>query len=97
MTFETLSKFSPQHEDLVHDLAFDFYGSRLATCSSDQRIKVFDLIENEKGQVEWSLNDSWKVRFLLDSIYSNLGPRCCCFKSVLEPSGVRTNYCFMFV
>ncbi len=28
------------HEDYIHDIAFDYYGKRLATCSSDQSIKV---------------------------------------------------------
>ena len=33
---------------MVHDIAFDFYGKRLATCSSDQQIKICD-IEEESG------------------------------------------------
>jgi hypothetical protein len=24
------------HKDLIHDVAYDWYGRRLATCSSDQ-------------------------------------------------------------
>ena len=28
------------HEDLIHDVAYDFYGKRMATCSSDQKVKV---------------------------------------------------------
>jgi hypothetical protein len=28
------------HEDLIHDVAYDFYGKRMATCSSDQTVKV---------------------------------------------------------
>lgn len=27
------SKFADKHKDLIHDIAFDFYGRRLATCS----------------------------------------------------------------
>lgn len=30
------------HKDLIHDVAYDFYGERLATCSSDQTVKVCD-------------------------------------------------------
>lgn len=26
------------HEDLIHDVAYDFYGRRMATCSSDQKV-----------------------------------------------------------
>ena len=29
-----------EHKDLIHDVAYDFYGRRLATCSSDQSVKV---------------------------------------------------------
>lgn len=29
------------HQDVVHDVAMDFYGKRLASCSSDRLIKVF--------------------------------------------------------
>ena len=28
------------HKDLIHDITFDFYGRRMATCSSDQSVKV---------------------------------------------------------
>jgi len=29
-----------EHKDLIHDVAYDFYGQRMATCSSDQFVKV---------------------------------------------------------
>jgi protein transport protein SEC13 len=29
------------HEDMVHDAQMDFYGTKLATCSSDKTIKIF--------------------------------------------------------
>ncbi|KAI8918541.1 WD40-repeat-containing domain protein [Powellomyces hirtus] len=50
-------QFSAGHEDLIHDVAYDFYGKRLVTCSSDQKLKVWDMDE-EKGT--WVPNDSWK-------------------------------------
>lgn len=28
------------HKDLIHDVAYDYYGRRFATCSSDQSVKV---------------------------------------------------------
>eukprot|EP00122_Pirum_gemmata_P002600 Pgem_evm1s2342 len=34
-----------QHDDILHDAQMDYYGKRLATCSSDRTIKVFD-VEN---------------------------------------------------
>lgn len=29
-----------EHKDLIHDIAYDYYGKRMATCSSDQIVKV---------------------------------------------------------
>ena len=34
--------FDTGHTDLVHDVAFDFYGKRVASCSSDHLIKVYE-------------------------------------------------------
>lgn len=34
------------HDDLIHDAVLDYYGKRLATCSSDKSIKLFD-VEND--------------------------------------------------
>jgi WD40 repeat protein len=56
-SFRTSQSFPTQHDDVVHDLAYDFYGRRLATCSSDQKIKVWDLDENG----DWMLSAEWKV------------------------------------
>ncbi|XP_062599800.1 nucleoporin SEH1-like [Saccostrea cucullata] len=46
-----------EHKDLIHDVSFDFYGKRMATCSSDQSVKVWDL--GEDG--EWKCTASWKT------------------------------------
>ncbi|CCH46179.1 putative WD repeat-containing protein [Wickerhamomyces ciferrii] len=53
-----MKPFSTQHEELIHDVSYDFYGKQIATCSSDQHIKIFDLDSNSN---EWVLNDSWKA------------------------------------
>lgn len=45
------------HNDVIHDVAFDFYGRRLATCSSDQTVKVWDVDGNGK----WHCSASWKT------------------------------------
>ena len=29
-----------EHKDLIHDVSYDFHGRRMATCSSDQSVKV---------------------------------------------------------
>jgi nucleoporin SEH1 len=46
-----------QHEDLIHDTCYDYYGKRIATCSSDQKIKIWD--QNEKD--EWFCSAEWKA------------------------------------
>lgn len=36
-----LAKSIPtEHKDIIHDVSFDFYGRRMATCSSDHTVKV---------------------------------------------------------
>lgn len=50
--------FDSGHEDLIHDVAYDFYGRFVATCSSDQHIKVFKL---DKETTRWEQSDSWKA------------------------------------
>ena len=37
-----LSSFPLHHDDYVLDMAFDFYGKRIATCSADQKIRVWE-------------------------------------------------------
>ncbi|AMD21311.1 HER032Wp [Eremothecium sinecaudum] len=53
-----MKPFITGHEDLIHDICYDFYGRHVATCSSDQHIKVFRL-DNDTN--EWELSDSWKA------------------------------------
>lgn len=36
-----------QHDDMIHDAQLDYYGKRLATCSSDRTIKIFDVVNGE--------------------------------------------------
>ncbi|KAJ2625193.1 epoxide hydrolase, soluble (sEH), partial [Coemansia sp. RSA 1694] len=43
------------HDDFIHDVAYNFYGTRLATCGSDRFIKVWDW-NKQTGQ--WILNES---------------------------------------
>ncbi|KAI1196721.1 WD40 repeat-like protein [Nemania serpens] len=54
------------HDEMIHDAVLDYYGRRLATCSSDKTIKIFEiegesqrLIETLKGHegAVWSV--SW--------------------------------------
>jgi protein transport protein SEC13 len=43
-----MSSFSidTQHDDMIHDSQFDYYSKRMATCSSDRTIKIFDITGN---------------------------------------------------
>lgn len=58
---------STGHDDFVHDVAYDYYGRRIATCSSDRKIKVW--MQGADGawhrQAEWSAHDAavWRVTF----------------------------------
>ncbi|XKL69396.1 hypothetical protein PGB90_007165 [Kerria lacca] len=56
MTFEAYT-INAQHKDLIHDVAYNYYGDRLATCSSDQFVKVWD--QDEHGN--WNLSAAWKA------------------------------------
>ena len=42
--------FDTAHGDMVHDTSFDYYGTRMATASSDRLVKVFDVAPGENGQ-----------------------------------------------
>ncbi|PAA56704.1 hypothetical protein BOX15_Mlig007692g2, partial [Macrostomum lignano] len=55
--FVAMKSIPVQHRDLIHDVAYDSYGKRLATCSSDQTVKVWDL----DSDGEWKLTCSWRA------------------------------------
>lgn len=40
------------HNDLIHDAELDYYGKRLATCSSDKTIKLFEI----DGENQWPID-----------------------------------------
>eukprot|EP00048_Salpingoeca_helianthica_P015593 m.227563 g.227563 ORF g.227563 m.227563 type:complete len:307 (-) comp17248_c0_seq1:23-943(-) len=44
----TLANFDTHHEDLIHDAQLDYYGRRLATCSSDRSVKIFGVTGNQQ-------------------------------------------------
>ncbi|KAI0369469.1 WD40 repeat-like protein [Pilatotrama ljubarskyi] len=54
------------HSDLVTDASYDFYGLRLATCSLDQRLKIWQLDESTGT---WNLEHDWKAH---DAAISNV-------------------------
>lgn len=55
-----------EHEEYIHDLAFDFYGKRVATCSSDLTIKIFDFLDEDQkwvntGSIKAHEGPIWKI------------------------------------
>lgn len=42
-----LHQIDTNHEELIHDSQANYYGTRLATCSSDNKIKIFELSGNQ--------------------------------------------------
>ncbi|SCU92094.1 LADA_0F14290g1_1 [Lachancea dasiensis] len=51
---------SNAHSELIHDAVLDYYGKRLATCSSDKTIKIFE-VEND-------------VHKLVETLHGHEGP-----------------------
>ena len=50
------NKLDTLHKDLIHDISFNYYGSMLATCSSDQTIKIWKCIDNDKWELLQIIN-----------------------------------------
>lgn len=48
----TMVTIGNAHEDLIHDAVLDYYGKRLATCSSDKTIKIFQVEADSHKLVE---------------------------------------------
>ncbi|KIM52349.1 hypothetical protein SCLCIDRAFT_18187 [Scleroderma citrinum Foug A] len=44
------SHASTAHEDIIHDAQLDYYGKRLATCSSDRTVKIFDIVNGSPSK-----------------------------------------------
>lgn len=38
-----ISNVETGHENMIHDAQMDYYGTRLATCSSDRSVKIFEV------------------------------------------------------
>lgn len=46
-----LHHISANHEELLHDSRADFYGTRLATCGGDHKIKIFEISGNNPKHI----------------------------------------------
>jgi nucleoporin SEH1 len=49
-----------EHQDYIHDIAFDHYGRRIATCSGDRTVKIWDLDENGEWTTTEEQGNEWK-------------------------------------
>ena len=38
-----LASVDTHHHDMIHDCQFDYYSKKIATCSSDHTVKIFDV------------------------------------------------------
>lgn len=56
MSFSSQQLFH-EHKDLIHHISYDLHGKRIATCSSDQSVTIWDLNSNNV----WQPTTSWKV------------------------------------
>jgi WD40 repeat protein len=51
------------HDDMIHDAVLDYYGRRLATCSSDKTIKIFE-VEGDQHRLTETLKGYATLRLL---------------------------------
>ncbi|XP_058790899.1 protein SEC13 homolog [Phymastichus coffea] len=59
-----LNTIDTGHEDMIHDAEMDYYGLRLATCSSDNSIKIFDLkngSQNLAAELKGHSGPVWQI------------------------------------
>lgn len=79
--------FQTGHEELIHDIKYDFYGRHVATASLDHHVKVFDL---DTATSTWVLNDLWKAHDSLVVKVSWAHPEFSSFKMLALCSYDRT-------
>ncbi|GLG99118.1 hypothetical protein R5R35_012173 [Gryllus longicercus] len=66
------------HEDIIHDAEMDYYGLRLATCSSDHSVKIFDIrngTQSLKADLKGHYGPVWQVAWAHPK-YGNLLASC---------------------
>lgn len=57
MNSHSTKQIRTDHKDLIQDIAFDFYGKRVATASLDQSVKIWNINENN----EWVFKEELKI------------------------------------
>lgn len=54
----TTKQIKTDHKDLIQDIAFDFYGKRVATASLDQTVRIWNISESN----DWVFKEELKVK-----------------------------------
>eukprot|EP00112_Aurelia_sp_Birch-Aquarium-sp1_P002000 Seg122.3 transcript_id=Seg122.3/GoldUCD/mRNA.D3Y31 product="Protein SEC13" protein_id=Seg122.3/GoldUCD/D3Y31 len=78
MAVSVISTVSTDHEDMIHDAQMDYYGKRLATCSSDRSVKVYEVIgSNQRLMANLRGHDGpvWQVAWA-HPMFGNLLASC---------------------
>lgn len=73
-----LHTIDTSHEDMIHDAEIDYYGLRLATCSADNTVKVYDIkngIQTLAADLKGHLGPVWQVAWAHPR-YGNLLASC---------------------
>lgn len=73
------------HDDMIHDAQMDFYGTRLATCSSDRTVRIFETTNNSQQLLTTLVGHEgpvWQVAWSHPK-FSNLLASCSYDKKVI--------------
>uniref|UniRef100_A0A0D9VBX2 Uncharacterized protein n=1 Tax=Leersia perrieri TaxID=77586 RepID=A0A0D9VBX2_9ORYZ len=79
-------KIETGHQDVVHDIAMDYYGNRMATASSDNTIKIIGIRGNSHKQLATLTGHQgpvWQVAWANHPKYGSLLASCSCDGSVI--------------
>ena len=60
----TTKQIKTDHKDLIQDIAFDFYGKRVATASLDHTVKIWSIGENNQWIFKEELKVTWPDDFV---------------------------------
>lgn len=65
MSIKTLKSIQTSDNSVILDLVYDYYGRRLAAASSNHKIMIWDLDENQEwslsSELEWELSSEWRA------------------------------------
>ena len=77
--------FDTHYDDFIHDISFDFFGKRVATCSSDSEIKIWTRKDNKWiKKASFKAHDAtiWKVKWAHPD-FGNIIATCSYDKTVI--------------